>query len=198
MKIFNWDNDKNEKLKLEKGVSFEHVVFCIENEQLLDIIKHPNKEKYKNQKMYVVKIDDYVYIVPFVDKNSERFLKTNFPAGSTQNFILSRRGKMIKLDIEEQKLSESVERGGWQSVENLDEEIAKSKEYAKNTFIKNQRMNIRISEKDLNALKIRAAEEGLPYQTLVSSIIHKYLSNNLFERKSIYEMQETKPKLRKF
>ena len=105
---------------------------------------------------------------------------------------------MIKLDIEEQKLSESVERGGWQSVENLDEEIAKSKEYAKNTFIKNQRMNIRISEKDLNALKIRAAEEGLPYQTLVSSIIHKYLSNNLFERKSIYEMQETKPKLRTF
>ena len=104
---------------------------------------------------------------------------------------------MIELDKEEHELSESVERGEWQSVENLDEEIAKSKEYARNTFLKNQRMNIRISRKDLNALKIRAAEEGLPYQTLVSSIIHKYLSSNLVERKPVYEVQEAKPKLRK-
>lgn len=103
---------------------------------------------------------------------------------------------MVELDKEEQILSASIESGEWQSVENLDEEIAKSKKYAKNTFIKNQRMNIRISQKDLNALKIRAAEEGLPYQTLVSSIIHKYLSRNLFERKSVYEMQDSKPKLR--
>ncbi len=103
---------------------------------------------------------------------------------------------MVELDREEQMLSESVERGEWQSVENLNDEIVKSKEYAKNTYIKNQRMNIRISEKDLNALKIRAAEEGLPYQTLVSSIIHKYLSNNLFERKPVYIAQEAKPKLK--
>lgn len=80
MKIFNWNNDKNEKLKAERGVSFEQVVFCIENEQLLDIIEHPNEEKYKGQKMYVVEIDNYAYIVPFVDKNSERFLKTVFPS----------------------------------------------------------------------------------------------------------------------
>ena len=58
-------------------------------------------------------------------------------------------------------------------------------------------MNIRISQKDLNALKIRAAEEGLPYQTLVSSIVHKYLSSNLVERKPVYEVYEAKPKLRK-
>ena len=82
---------------------------------------------------------------------------------------------MIKIGKKEQELSSTVEKGEWKSVENLDEEVAKSKEYAKNTFIKNQRMNIRISQKDLNALKIRAAEEGMPYQTLVSSIIHKYL-----------------------
>jgi len=104
---------------------------------------------------------------------------------------------MVELDKEEQMLSESVERGEWQSVENLDEEMAKSKEYAKNTFIKNQRMNIRISQKDLNALKIRAAEEGLPYQTLVSSIIHKYLAHNLFDRKPVYEAHEAKSKLKK-
>ncbi len=93
MKIFNWDNNKNEKLKLERDVSFEQVVFCIENKQLLDIIEHPNKKKYKGQKMYVVKIDDCAYIVPFVDKNSERFLKTVFPSRKYTKLYLERENK---------------------------------------------------------------------------------------------------------
>ena len=90
---------------------------------------------------------------------------------------------MITLDQEEQALSESIEKGEWKSVPDLEEEIRKSKEYAKVTFTKNKRMNIRIAQKDLNALKIRALEEGIPYQTLVSSIIHKYLSGRLVEKK---------------
>lgn len=93
MKIFNWDNDKNERLKVERSVSFEKVVFCIENEQLPDIIEHPDKKKYKGQKMYVVKIDDYAYIVPFVDKNSERFLKTVFPSRKYTKLYLERENK---------------------------------------------------------------------------------------------------------
>ncbi|MBU0710795.1 BrnT family toxin [bacterium] len=93
MKIFNWDNDKNEKLKVERGVSFEQVVLCIENEQLLDIIEHPNKEQYKNQKMYVVEIDNYAYIVPFVDKNNERFLKTVFPSRKYTKLYLKQENK---------------------------------------------------------------------------------------------------------
>lgn len=93
MKIFNWNNDKNEKLKAERGVSFEQVLFCIENDQLLDIIEHPNKKKYKGQKMYVVKIDDYAYIVPFIDKNNERFLKTVFPSRKYTKLYLERENK---------------------------------------------------------------------------------------------------------
>ncbi len=93
MKIFNWNNDKNEKLKAERGVSFEKVVFCIENDRLLDIIEHPNKKKYKGQKMDVVKIDEYVYIVPFVDKNSERFLITVFPSRKYTKFYLNQENK---------------------------------------------------------------------------------------------------------
>lgn len=92
MKIFNWDNDKNEKLKVERSVSFEQVVFCIENKQLLDIIEHPDKEKYRGQKMYVVGIDKYVYLVPFIDNDEERFLKTVFPSR-----------KHTKLYIEQEK-----------------------------------------------------------------------------------------------
>ena len=86
---------------------------------------------------------------------------------------------MIVLDKEEQELSESVERGEWRSVPNLKEEIIKAKEYARATFAKNQRMNLRISKKDLDALKIKAMEEGIPYQTLAASVLHKYLSGRL-------------------
>jgi predicted DNA binding CopG/RHH family protein len=91
---------------------------------------------------------------------------------------------MIPLDKEEQALSKSIEKGEWKSVADLEEEIKKSKEYAKATFAKNRRMNIRIAQKDLNALKIKALEEGIPYQTLVSSIIRKYLSGRLVEKKT--------------
>ena len=89
---------------------------------------------------------------------------------------------MIVLDKEEQELSESVEMGEWRSVPNLKEEIIKAKEYARATFAKNQRMNLRISKKDLDALKIKAMEEGIPYQTLAASVLHKYLSGRLESR----------------
>lgn len=89
---------------------------------------------------------------------------------------------MIVLDKEEQALSESVERGEWRSVPNLEEEIRNAKEYARATFAKNQRMNIRISKKDIDALKVKAMEEGMPYQTLAASVLHKYLTGRLESR----------------
>ena len=88
---------------------------------------------------------------------------------------------MNHLDHEERTLSNSVEKGEWQSVTNLQKEMEMAKDYAKATFKKDHRMNIRIAKKDLAALKVRALEEGIPYQTLVSSILHKYLSGRLVE-----------------
>ena len=99
--------------------------------------------------------------------------------GQKQNGIM-----VIELDKEEKALSESIEKGEWKSVAGLEQEIRKSEEYAKATFAKNQRMNIRIAQRDLDALKIKALEEGIPYQTLVSSILHKYLSGRLIEKKT--------------
>ncbi len=80
MKSFNWDPDKNEMLKKERGISFEHVIFAIENNQILDVLEHPNPEKYGAQKLYVVSIENYAYIVPFIDRGDERLLKTIFPS----------------------------------------------------------------------------------------------------------------------
>ena len=90
--------------------------------------------------------------------------------------------KKIVLDVEEKDILESYERGEWVPVKNSKEEIAKLRRYAKNTLQKDKRINIRMSSKDLDQVQVIAAQEGIPYQTLVSSIIHKYVSGYLIEK----------------
>jgi len=85
-------------------------------------------------------------------------------------------------DKEERELMQSVENDEWKSVDNLDEEISKAREAAAATFRKSERMNVRMSYKDLRDLKVRARQEGIPYQTLVSSLIHKYVTGRLVEK----------------
>jgi uncharacterized DUF497 family protein len=80
MKYFSWSEEKNEFLKAERQISFEDVVFYIEEGFLLDVLEHPNQEKYEGQKIFVVQIDDYVYLVPFVEDDHEVFLKTIIPS----------------------------------------------------------------------------------------------------------------------
>jgi predicted DNA binding CopG/RHH family protein len=91
--------------------------------------------------------------------------------------------KKIILDDEEKDIIESYERGEWAPVKNAKKEITKLQQYAKNTLQKDKRINIRMSSKDLDQVQVIAAQEGIPYQTLVSSIIHKYVSGYLIERK---------------
>lgn len=80
MKYFDWDKAKNEWLKDERGVCFEDLVNILENEKFLDIVDHPNKTRYPNQKMFVVVLDKYVYLVPFVEDEAKYFLKTIIPS----------------------------------------------------------------------------------------------------------------------
>ena len=80
MNIFRWDNDKNEKLKNDRGVCFEQVVILMERGEILDTVKHPNQNKYPGQKIAMVAIEDYVYLVPYVENNDEIFLKTIIPS----------------------------------------------------------------------------------------------------------------------
>jgi predicted DNA binding CopG/RHH family protein len=90
----------------------------------------------------------------------------------------------MKLEKKERELKESVERGEWKDVRKSRKEAARYQDYAKGTFRKDRRVNIRISEKDLVNLKKRAIEEGLPYQTLISSVLHKFITGRLRERSS--------------
>ena len=90
----------------------------------------------------------------------------------------------LELDDEERGLQESYERGEWKSVPNVEAEIKRHQEYARNTLRKNKRVNIRISSRDLEAIQVRAIEEGIPYQTLMASVLHKYVTGRLVERSS--------------
>jgi uncharacterized DUF497 family protein len=80
MKIFSWNEDKNNLLIAERQVCFEDIVIAIEMGFLLDVLEHPNQERYQGQKIFVVMIDDYIYLVPFVENEKEIFLKTIIPS----------------------------------------------------------------------------------------------------------------------
>ncbi|MES9904956.1 MAG: toxin [Sedimenticola sp.] len=80
MRIYNWNSDKNQELILGRNVSFEEVIFHIDHGDLLDDIAHPNASDYPNQRIFIVCIKDYVYLVPYVESEDEVFLKTIIPS----------------------------------------------------------------------------------------------------------------------
>ena len=77
MKYFNWSHEKNELLKAERDISFEEIVLLIESEHILGIEENPARP---NQKIYILEIENYAFVVPFVENQNEIFLKTAFPS----------------------------------------------------------------------------------------------------------------------
>jgi len=80
MKYYDWSEEKNTLLKETRDISFEEIVFAISNDKLLEVIENSNKDKYPNQKMFIVEIRDYAYIVPFIEDTEKYFLKTIYPS----------------------------------------------------------------------------------------------------------------------
>jgi len=80
MPYYQWNKEKNEQLKADRGLSFEQVVMHIEGGDLLDVYVHPNQERYPGQQVLIVHIGDYAYMVPFVESAEGRFLKTIIPS----------------------------------------------------------------------------------------------------------------------
>ena len=94
----------------------------------------------------------------------------------------SKQGNHLQyLDDEERELIESIENDEWVPVADRSAAIAEAQGLAQATLRKDRRMNVRISERDLKGLKARAAEEGIPYQTLVTMILHKYVGGRFVE-----------------
>ncbi len=85
MNVFRWDNEKNEMLRKNRGVCFEQIVILMERGDVLDTIEHPKQDRYPEQKIAIVQIDDYAYLVPYVEKSEELFLKTIIPSRKATN-----------------------------------------------------------------------------------------------------------------
>jgi uncharacterized DUF497 family protein len=80
MDYYKWNKEKNEKLKIERGISFEQITMHIERGDVLDIVDHPNSKRYPNQQLLVVEINSYAYLVPFIEEGNSKFLKTIIPS----------------------------------------------------------------------------------------------------------------------
>ena len=80
MSEFAWNDEKNGFLERTRGIGFEDVVFHIRNGDVLDVIRHPNKDRYPNQNIIILNVEDYVYLVPYVKEKGIRFLKTIIPS----------------------------------------------------------------------------------------------------------------------
>jgi uncharacterized DUF497 family protein len=80
MKSFYWNSEKNQQLQLERGIGFEQILQAIIDGSILDVIEHPNQDRYPSQRIFVLQVNQYVYLVPFVENEQEIFLKTIIPS----------------------------------------------------------------------------------------------------------------------
>jgi uncharacterized DUF497 family protein len=90
MIYFSWNAEKNEQLKKDRNVSFEEIIVQIEEGKLLDILEHPNQLKYQDQKIFVVELNSYVYLIPYIENEEFIFLKTIIPSRKATKKYLKR------------------------------------------------------------------------------------------------------------
>lgn len=92
MKLITWNKGKNEWLRQNREICFDDILFFIDNDLVLDDIEHPNKEKFSNQRIMVLNINEYIYLVPYVESKNEIFLKTIIPSRkATKSYLESKK-----------------------------------------------------------------------------------------------------------
>jgi uncharacterized DUF497 family protein len=90
MKPFEWNDEKNEKLKEARGISFEDILYYLEKGEILDLVPHPLPAKFPGQRMFIIAIDNYAYLVPFIETEDSVFLKTIIPSRKATKIYLKR------------------------------------------------------------------------------------------------------------
>ncbi len=146
---------------------------------LVDILKNQNL-KYRGQKIMLVNKNQYIYCVPYFEYETEIRFIAIFPSRKlTRIYLEEVREHMEPYDSYEKELITSLEKNEWQSVEQAKILRDQIQENAKAELHKRTRINLRLPDKDLEAIKLKALEEGLPYQTLIVSVLHKYVNGKL-------------------
>ena len=150
----------------------------------MDVLEHPNQDDYPGQLIYAVEIDKYIHLEPFVTQSDGTlFLKTIIPSRkATRDYWKEADIVNDQLSEEESDVRDRFERGELRSAPDAEREAELAQRAARNTFNKTRRVNLRVTERDFKLAHARAREEGIPYQTLLSSVIHKYLSGRLTEK----------------
>ncbi len=172
------DPEKNVWLIANRGISFEQIIALIEAGKLRQILQHPNPAKYPGQVLYEIDVDGDVHIVPVTPRGSTLFLEPFTRAGKRPGSE-ERKGEVKKrefYDAAEQQLVEAYEQDEFRPVKNQKAARRAAVEAARRYLRKDARINIRLSAADLGMIKRRAVKEGLPYQTLIASVLHKYAS----------------------
>ncbi|OGT46058.1 MAG: hypothetical protein A3E82_08035 [Gammaproteobacteria bacterium RIFCSPHIGHO2_12_FULL_38_11] len=100
---YEFCSEKNEKLKAERGIDFNEIIYCMNNGGLLDVVQHHNKEKYALQQFYVVDVNGYIHLVPFVQNGDRVFLKTIFPSRKHTKKYQKQINRRKENDYEKQK-----------------------------------------------------------------------------------------------
>ena len=182
---FDWSTEKNQQLTEQRGVSFELVVSAIEQGGLVDVLEHPNQDRYPGQLIYVVEIDEYLHLVPYVTQPDGHAFSEDDHTQPEGDERLSEEEAIVndKMSAEERDILDRFQRDELRSAPGAEQEIEAARQAARNTFKKTKRVNLRVTERDFNLAHSRAREEGIPYQTLLSSVIHKYLSGRLTEKR---------------
>jgi hypothetical protein len=90
MKYFDWNALKSTKLQVDRGICFEDIVAAIDGDKLLDTILHPNQQRYPGQQIFIVEVEEYVFLVPFVEDEEKIFLKTIYPS---RKFTMKYKGR---------------------------------------------------------------------------------------------------------
>jgi len=177
---YEWDPKKNEWLKKERNISFEKIVFHLSQGDVWRVADHPDQENYPGQRIYFVVVEDYIYLVRHVVEDDYVFLKTIIPNRKQPSHITkSRRVNTMKYDKEEKSIIDAYEKGTMKLSKPSSKEIEAIKATANKTFVKDRRITIRLYDHDYQGIQKKAIEMGIPYQTLISGIIHRYIEGDL-------------------
>ena len=178
-----YDDKKAQALKLERNIDIDEIVELIIDKKYLDILEHP---KRGNQQIFILSYKDYIHVVPFVvDKNDDIVIKTVFPSRNFHKIYKESFKMKNKLDSNEQIIEDEAE--------NYRKVSDKKKRKIESILMKSSKkkvITLRLNDDDLVQIKTIAINEGIPYQTLISSVLHKYINNRFVDKNEVLKISD--------
>lgn len=182
VKVFRWDPRKNEQLKAGRGVSFEDVVLAIETGGLFG---HCGTSQFHSlsKPRCICRGHEFLCVSRAPHRGSGvRVSEDDYSQSQGNPQVWTERKTMKALDLYEKQVLSAFKAGKLKSTVTSEASLRRYREYERATLSKNKRVNIRLSTPDLSEIQARAAEEGIPYQTLIASVLHRFVAGRFIEK----------------